>query len=88
MAADATTVETVGSLQRLAARFRKAARELAFVRAHQPGETAAWAGPYDLLNVTGDPAGPTVEVSEGQPFPAAPPGFTWRLCRGRDPLQG
>jgi hypothetical protein len=36
-------------------------------------------GVYELRNVLGSPAGERAIVARGDPLPAAPRGFTWRL---------
>jgi hypothetical protein len=47
-----------------------------------PGELAPVAGKYELTNAVGNPTGLEVDVSEGSPFPDAPPGNFWRKMRG------
>jgi hypothetical protein len=46
---------------------------------YMPGEPAPHEGRYEELNVLGARTGKVVEVTELQPFPEAPRGFTWRL---------
>ena len=79
MAATARIMDTAAALQRLAARFRSTARQRAGAPVHQPGEPAAEAGCYRELNVFGTPTDATICVKQGEPLPAAPRGFTWRL---------
>lgn len=43
-----------------------------------PGEPAPDAGPYEELNVFGSRTGKVVVVQEGDTFPTAPRGFSWR----------
>ena len=42
------------------------------------GEPAPDAGPYEELNVFGTQTGKVIVVQEGETFPAAPRGFSWR----------
>jgi hypothetical protein len=86
MAADAvTTTHTKEALLRLAARYRTAASPPAARDApvtQHPGEMARMGGLYKQLNIFGTPTGATVRAKQGEPLPAAPRGFTWRLAGG------
>jgi hypothetical protein len=46
---------------------------------HRPGEPAPRDGHYEALNIFGNPIGRTVEAKGGEPLPALPHKFTWRL---------
>jgi hypothetical protein len=45
-----------------------------------PGAQAPTDGVYELCNVLGSATGTRITVEGGQKFPAAPRGFTWRVC--------
>ena len=45
---------------------------------HKPGDSAPATGHYEELNVFGSHTGKTAHVTEGEPLPGAPRGFTWR----------
>ena len=51
---------------------------------HQPGEPAPHTGRYEELNVFGSETGNVIHVRKGDPLPAAPHGFTWRLVQPRE----
>jgi hypothetical protein len=95
MAASARTTSARQSLERLAARFRvmaagRAADPSAIDRqtdaapdpmpVHLPGESASWEGAYQEVNVFVTPTGQIVRARRGEPLPAAPRGYTWRLA--------
>jgi len=48
-------------------------------REHAPGAIALAAGVYAQLNVFGSPTGVRISVAQGESFPPAPIGFTWRM---------
>jgi hypothetical protein len=79
MAARATTTAAASALRRQAARFREMARQLVTTLAFPPGEPAPLAGRYQQLNIFGSRTATTVHVQRGEPLPAAPRSFTWRL---------
>ena len=75
------------NLERLAARFRTIAAQLAAelrapdrTRVRRPGAPALYEGLYQELNSFGTPTGRTVRAPQGLQLPAAPHGFTWRLA--------
>jgi hypothetical protein len=45
---------------------------------HLPGDRAPATDHYEQLNIFGTPTGQVVQVTEGEPLPAAPRGYTWR----------
>jgi len=47
-------------------------------RVFDPGEQGPEAGLYEELNVFGSVTGKTIFMAEGEEFPHAPRGFTWR----------
>ena len=49
---------------------------------HAPGDVAPTTGHCELLTVLGSRNGRTEHVTEGEPLPAAPRGYTWRLVEG------
>jgi hypothetical protein len=48
-----------------------------------PGEQAPSDGVYELRNVLGSATGTRITLEGGQKLPAAPRGFTWRVCEPR-----
>ena len=79
------------NLERLAARFRTIATQLAAelhapARVRRPGALAVYEGLYQELNSFGTPTGRTVRAPQGLQLPAAPHGFTWRLADGDEPV--
>ena len=75
------------NLERLAARFRTIAAQLAAelrapdrTRVRRPGAPALYEGLYQELNSFGTPTGRAVRAPQGLQLPAAPHGFTWRLA--------
>jgi hypothetical protein len=50
---------------------------------YPPGARAPVAGVYEQRNVLGAPTGDRVTRAPGEPLPAAPRGFTWRLVEPR-----
>jgi hypothetical protein len=45
-----------------------------------PGAQAPADGVYELRNVLGSATGTRITLEGGQKLPAAPRGFTWRVC--------
>lgn len=83
MAASATMLATAEALLRLGARYREMARQRVGTLIHQGGEPASQGGVYQQLNIFGTPTDTTIRVEQGEPLPAAPRGFTWRLTEER-----
>lgn len=79
MASRATTIAVASALRRLAARFREMARQRISALTFRPGELALLDGRYQQLNIFGTRTGTTVHAQRGEPLPAAPRNFTWRL---------
>ena len=50
---------------------------------HRPGEQAPGTGLYEERNVFGAATGTMIFMTEGDEFPPAPRGFTWRLLSDR-----
>jgi hypothetical protein len=46
---------------------------------YPPGARVSVGGVYEQRNVLGAPTGDRVTMASGDPLPAAPRGFTWRL---------
>ena len=51
---------------------------------YPPGTRAPVGGVYEQRNVLGAPTGEQVAMAPGEPLPAAPRGFTWRLVEARE----
>lgn len=79
MAARATTMAAASSLRRLADRIRDMARERVAALTFRPGELAPVEGRYRQFNIFGSRTETAVHVQRGEPLPAAPRNFTWRL---------
>jgi hypothetical protein len=45
-----------------------------------PGQSAPASGTYEQINVFGSPTGIRVDVAHGQPLPAVPVGYGWRIA--------
>ena len=56
------------------------AKYAAWSHEYCPGAQAPAAGVYELRNVLGSLTGTRVTLECGQNLPAAPRGFTWRVC--------
>ena len=54
---------------------------------HVPIDDAPAPGRYELLNIFGTATGEAVSASEGEQFPAAPRGYSWRLVAADEPLE-
>ena len=54
---------------------------------YAPNDNAPASGRYELLNIFGTPTDEGVSVSEGEPLPAAPLGYSWRLVANDEPLE-
>ena len=49
---------------------------------HQPGTRASITGRFEELNIFGSPTRKVEHVQEGERFPRAPRGFSWRHIEG------
>jgi hypothetical protein len=52
-----------------------------------PTDLAPVSGRYELLNIFGTPTGEALNASAGEPLPAAPLGYSWRLVSVDEPLE-
>ena len=50
---------------------------------HQPSTHAPITGRFQELNIFGSPTGKIEHVQEGERFPRAPRGFSWRHIEGK-----
>jgi hypothetical protein len=51
---------------------------------HLPGDPAPRTGHYEECNVFGTSSGIVRHVTEGEPLPSLPRGFTWRRVKQED----
>ncbi len=54
---------------------------------HDPADDASESGRYELLNIFGTPTGEALSACAGEPLPAAPRGYSWRLVSVDEPLE-
>jgi hypothetical protein len=54
---------------------------------YDPTDDAPASGRYELLNIFGTATGEVVSASKGEPLPAAPLAYCWRLVAIDEPLE-